>query len=89
MSGLKHFYLFLMLVAVAWSAIQPPPKTMLLQPGALVCLSTRSDVTYQVVNVDESSDCVWVRRFPLRQRRLPTFGVQARQVQLFSSAFRP
>ncbi len=62
---------------------------MLLQPGALVCLSTRPDATYQVVNVDDSSDCVWVRRFPLRQRCLPTFGVQANQVQLVSSAFRP
>jgi hypothetical protein len=89
MSGLKHFYLFLMVVAVAWCAVQPLPETMLLQPGALVCLSTRPDATYQVVNVDDSSDCVWVRRFPLRQRRLPTFGVQARQVQLVSSAFRP
>jgi hypothetical protein len=62
---------------------------MLLQPGALVCLSTRPDATYQVVNVDDSSDCVWVRRFPLCQRRLPTFGVPASQVQPVSSAVRP
>jgi len=89
MSGLKHFYLFLSVVAVAWCVVQPPPETMLLQPGALVCLSTRADATYQVVNVNDSSDCVWVRRFPLSERRLPTFGVQAGQVQPVSSEFRP
>ncbi|MFN6338104.1 MAG: hypothetical protein ACK41W_05160 [Cyanobacteriota bacterium] len=59
------------------------------QPSALVCLSTRADATYQVVNVNDCSDCVWVRRFPLSERRLPTFWVQASQVQLVSSAFRP
>ena len=60
-------------------------KAMLLQPGVLVCLSTRPDATYQVVNVDDSSDCVWVRSFPLRERRLPTFGVPASQVRPIAS----
>lgn len=89
MSGLKHFYLFLMVVAVAWRHSAPGPQTMTLQPGALVCLRTRPDATFQVVNVNDSSDCVWVRRFPLGHRRLPTFGVQASQVQPVSSEFRP
>jgi hypothetical protein len=34
-----------------------------------------------VVNVDDFSDCVWLRRFPLRQQRLPTFGVPLHQVR--------
>jgi hypothetical protein len=38
---------------------------MTLQPLALVCLRTRPDATFQVVNVNDSSDCVWVRHFPL------------------------
>jgi len=58
---------------------------LLLQPGVLVCLSTRPDATYQVVNEDDSSDCVWVRSFPLRERRLPTFGVPASQVRPIAS----
>jgi hypothetical protein len=35
--------------------------------------------------VDDSSDCVWVRSFPLRERRLPTFGVPASQVRPIAS----
>jgi hypothetical protein len=58
---------------------------MVLQPGVLVRLSSRPYATYQVVNVDDSSDCVWVRRFPLRERRLPTFGVPANQVRTLAS----
>jgi hypothetical protein len=53
---------------------------MHLQPGVLVSYSASPDATYQVVNVDEFSDCVWLRRFPLSQARLPTFGVPADQV---------
>ena len=52
-----------------------------LQPGDLVRLSARPEASYQVVNVDDSSDCVWVRRYPLSLRRLPTFGVPADQVR--------
>jgi hypothetical protein len=85
MSGLKHFYLFLSVVAVAWCVAQLTPETMLLQAGALVCLSTRADATYQVVNVDDFSDCVWLRRFPLSKGRLPTFGVPAHQVRPIAS----
>ena len=43
------------------------------------------DATYQVVNVDDFSDCVWLRRFPLRERRLPTFSVPADQVRPIAS----
>jgi hypothetical protein len=60
-----------------------------LQPGDLVCLSASPDAAYQVVNVDDSSDCVWVRRFPLSQRRLPTFSVAAGQVHPVPREFRP
>ncbi|MFM9090083.1 MAG: hypothetical protein ACKOPT_18565 [Cyanobium sp.] len=59
-----------------------------LQPGDLVRLSASPDASYQVVNADDSSDCVWVRRFPLSQRRLPTFGVAASQVLPFPRDYR-
>jgi hypothetical protein len=58
---------------------------MHLQPCALVRTCTSPDATYQVVNVDDLSDCVWLRRFPLRQHRLPTFGVPLHQVRPISS----
>lgn len=67
----------------------PRPQTMNLQPGDLVCLPASPDASYQVVNVDDDSACVWVRRFPLSQRRLPTFGVPADQVRPLSSQFSP
>jgi hypothetical protein len=60
---------------------------MQLQPGLLVSYSASPDATYQVVNVDDFSDCVWLRRFPLRERRLPTFSVPADQVRLIRSAW--
>jgi hypothetical protein len=62
---------------------------MTLQPGDLVCFSASPDAAYQVVNVNDSSDCVWVRRFPLGQRRLPTFGVAISQVRSVPSKVRP
>jgi hypothetical protein len=62
---------------------------MHLQPGVLVSYSASPDATYQVVNVDDSSDCVWLRRFPLGQRRLPTFGVPSGQVRPVPSMYRP
>jgi hypothetical protein len=62
---------------------------MNLQPGDLVCISASPDAAYQVVNVDDSSDCVWVRRFPLGQQRLPTFGVPVGQVRPAPSLYRP
>lgn len=61
------------------------PTTVQLQPGALVRTCTSPDATYQVVNVDDLSDCVWLRRFPLRQHRLPTFAVPAHQVRPIAS----
>ena len=62
---------------------------MHLQPGALVNYGASPDATYQVVNVDDFSDCVWLRRFPLSQRRLPTFGVPADQVHPIPRECRP
>jgi hypothetical protein len=35
---------------------------MHLQPGALVRTCTSPDATYQVVNVDDLSDCVWLHQ---------------------------
>ena len=58
---------------------------MQLQPGLLVSYSASPYATYQVVNVDDFSDCVWLRRFPLRERRLPTFSVPADQVRPIAS----
>jgi hypothetical protein len=58
---------------------------MHLHPGVLVSYSDSPDATYQVVNVDDFSDCVWLRRFPLRERRLPTFSVPADQVRPIAS----
>ena len=51
-----------------------------LQPGALVNLAEHPGTTYQVVNVDSFSDCVWVRSWPLRSNRSPTFAVPLTQV---------
>lgn len=50
------------------------------QPGALVRLADRPGRLYQVVNLDEFSDCVWVRGWPLAAHRHPTFSVSAAQV---------
>ena len=63
---------------------------MPLEPGALVSLRDSGNATYQVVNVDAFSDNVWVRRWPLRSDRSPTFAVPAGQVepQLISSTSR-
>ncbi|MFM9047869.1 MAG: hypothetical protein ACKOOH_09505 [Cyanobium sp.] len=53
---------------------------MTLEPGALVRLTDRPGRTYQVVNLDEFSDCVWVRSGPLSALRHPTFSVSTAQV---------
>ncbi|QPN56604.1 hypothetical protein I1E95_16375 [Synechococcus sp. CBW1107] len=50
--------------------------------------SSSPDATYQVVSVDDFSDCVWLRRFPLSPVRLPTFSVAADQVQPIASEMR-
>ena len=59
---------------------------MQLQPGVLVSYCASPEATYQVVNVDDHSDCVWLRSFPLRQQRMPTFGVALHQVRPISGA---
>ena len=61
---------------------------MQLQPGLLVSYSASPDATYQVVSVDDFSDCVWLRRFPLQKLRLPTFSVAADQVRPIASEMR-
>lgn len=70
-------------------ALRPSAQSMNIQPGDLVSISAIPDAAYQVVNVDDSSDCVWVRRFPLGQRRLPTFSVSAGQVRPVPGLHRP
>ena len=84
MSGLKHFYLFGGDGPLGWWQRR---AVMTIEPGALVCLRGTPDATYQVVNVDAFSDHVWVRRWPLRSDRSPTFSVPSEQVepQLLSS----
>ena len=62
---------------------------MLFRSGDLVCFGASPDAAYQVVNVNDSSDCVWVRRFPLGQRRLPTFSVPISRVRPVPSLYRP
>ena len=57
---------------------------MIISPGSLVRLADRSHSAYQVVNVDEFSDCVWVRRWPLEERSSRTFGVPIEQVSLLT-----
>jgi hypothetical protein len=53
---------------------------MTLEPGTLVRLGDRPGRTYQVLNLDEFSDCVWVRSWPLSAQRNPTFSVTPTQV---------
>lgn len=53
---------------------------MTIQPGTLVSLRNAPEATYQVVNVDAYTDNVWVRRWPLRSDRSPTFAVPVEQV---------
>jgi hypothetical protein len=48
--------------------------------GSLVSLADRAHATYQVLNVDEFSDCIWVRRWPLQEPRSQAFGVPLDQV---------
>jgi hypothetical protein len=54
---------------------------MVLQPGSLVTLVDRPGRTYQVVNLDAFSHCVWVRGWPLASHRNPTFAVSEAQVR--------
>lgn len=53
---------------------------MALEPGTLVTLADRPGRAYQVVNLDEFSDCIWVRRWPLSGQGSPTFAVSAARV---------
>ena len=83
MSALKHFYRFSGSEGLGWGEeTHENPTAMPLEPGALVSLRGSGETTYQVVNVDAFSDNVWVRRWPLRSDRSPTFSVPAEQVEL-------
>lgn len=53
---------------------------MILLSGSLVALADRAHATYQVLNVDAFSDCIWVRRWPLEEHRSHAFGVPINQV---------
>ena len=54
---------------------------MTFRPGDLICIDQQPDATYQVVNCDDFSDCVWVRRWPLDRRSSPTFAVHGRDLR--------
>jgi hypothetical protein len=56
-------------------------EAMGIQPGSMVSLPRRPGRTYQVVNVDDRTDCAWVRRWPLKAEHRPTFAVPLREVQ--------
>jgi hypothetical protein len=54
---------------------------MKIQSGDLINLSQNPGATYQVVNIDEFSDSVWVRRWPVAPRSSPTFAVPSAEIQ--------
>ena len=54
---------------------------MTIQAGDLISLSQKPGGIYQVVNIDEFSDCVWVRRWPLANHRSPTFAVPTNELR--------
>ena len=53
---------------------------MTIKCGDLISLSQKPGGTYQVVNIDEFSDCVWVRRWPLARHGSPVFEISLHQV---------
>jgi hypothetical protein len=48
---------------------------MTISPGSLVSVVDRPSTPYEVVNVDDFAECVWVRRWPLADRRAAAFVV--------------
>ena len=54
---------------------------MSIQSGALVNLRTSPDSTYQVVTIDDYSDSVWIRRWPLAVHRSATFVVSSTDLE--------
>jgi hypothetical protein len=54
---------------------------MTFKPGDLISISQKPDTTYQVVNFDDFSDCVWVRRWPLGARSSATFAVHGSEIR--------
>jgi hypothetical protein len=54
---------------------------MMIKSGDLISLNQKPGSTYQVVNLDDSSDRVWVRRWPLDAHRSPTFAVQSAEIR--------
>jgi len=53
---------------------------MTFRSGDLISLNQKPGTTYQVVNFDDFTDCVWVRRWPLDTHRSPTFAVQSAEI---------
>jgi len=53
---------------------------MSIQPGTLIGLCQKPGSAYQVVNRDDYSDAVWVRRWPVDRHRTPTFQVHSSQI---------
>jgi len=49
--------------------------------GELISISQKQDTTYQEVNFDDFSDCVWVRRWPLDARSSATFAVHGSEIR--------
>jgi hypothetical protein len=47
----------------------------------LISISQKPGTTYQVVNFDDFSDCVWVRRWPLDARSSATFAVHGSEIR--------
>ena len=54
---------------------------MTFQPGDLISINQKPGATYQVVNFDDFSDCVWVRRWPLDARSSATFAVHGNEIR--------
>jgi len=53
---------------------------MTIQPGSLIGLCQKPGSAYQVVNHDDYSDSVWVRRWPVGRHRTPTFQVDRSEI---------
>jgi hypothetical protein len=53
---------------------------MAINCGDLIRLRQKPDATYQVVNFDDCSDCIWVRRWPLDAHGSPTFAVPSAEI---------
>ncbi len=52
-----------------------------LHPGGFVQLVSRQGATYQVISIDDETDCCWVRRWPLTRHGSPAFSVALRELR--------